>query len=119
MNGAAGGVGTFAIQLARMLGAHVTAVDHSDKLEFMRCIGANEVMDYTNVDFTRNGQQYDLILDVVASRSVSDYLRALAHWRKLCNDWWKNIIHPSNCFIGTAFRQKAQQENWRSGAQAK
>jgi NADPH:quinone reductase-like Zn-dependent oxidoreductase len=78
MNGAAGGVGTFAIQLARMLGAHVTAVDHSDKLDFMRSIGANEVMDYTNVDFTRNGQQYDLILDVVASRSVSDYLRALA-----------------------------------------
>lgn len=78
MNGAAGGVGSFAIQLAKMLGAHVTAVDHSHKLEFMRGIGADEVIDYTSADFTRNGQQYDLILDVVANRSVSDYLQALA-----------------------------------------
>jgi NADPH:quinone reductase-like Zn-dependent oxidoreductase len=77
MNGAAGGVGTFAIQLAKMLGAHVTAVDSGAKMEFMRTLGADEVIDYTRVDFTKNGQQYDLILDVVANKSVRKYLLAL------------------------------------------
>jgi NADPH:quinone reductase-like Zn-dependent oxidoreductase len=77
VNGAGGGSGSFAIQLAKRLGAHVTGVDNAGKLEFMRSLGADEVIDYHNEDFTRRGQ-YDLVLDLVAYRSVFDYRRALA-----------------------------------------
>jgi NADPH:quinone reductase-like Zn-dependent oxidoreductase len=78
VNGAGGGSGSFAIQLARRLGAHVTAVDNAAKLEFMRSLGADEVIDYRSEDFTRTSQPYDLILDLVAHRSVLAYRRALA-----------------------------------------
>jgi len=77
MNGAGGGVGTFVIQIARSVGADVAAVDSGDKLDFLQALGANRVIDYTKEDFTRNGVQYDLIIDVVASRSLYDYKRAL------------------------------------------
>lgn len=78
INGAGGGTGTFAIQLAKRLGAHVTGVDNSSKLEFMRSLGADEVIDYRSDDFTRGRAAYDLILDLVAHRSVFAYRRALA-----------------------------------------
>jgi len=78
INGAGGGSGSFAIQLAKRLGAHVTAVDNAAKLEFMRSLGADEVVDYRIEDFTRSVQPYDLILDLVAYRSVFAYRRALA-----------------------------------------
>jgi len=77
INGAGGGVGTFAIQMAKSLGAEVTAVDSGEKLETMCNVGADQVIDYIKEDFTRNGQQYDLILDVVGKRSIFDYARAL------------------------------------------
>ncbi|HEU4521162.1 MAG TPA: NAD(P)-dependent alcohol dehydrogenase [Thermoanaerobaculia bacterium] len=77
INGAGGGAGTFAIQLAKADGAEVTGVDNSAKLDFMRSVGADHVIDYTREDFTRSGRQYDLILDVVAERPVSAYARAL------------------------------------------
>jgi NADPH:quinone reductase-like Zn-dependent oxidoreductase len=77
VNGAGGGSGTFAIQLAKRLGAHVTGVDNAGKLEFMRTLGADEVIDHRSQDFTRRGP-YDLILDLVAHRSVFAYRRALA-----------------------------------------
>jgi len=77
INGAGGGAGTFAVQLARSLGAEVTGVDSARKLELMRSLGADHVIDYTREDFTRNGQHYDLILDLVARRSVFDARRAL------------------------------------------
>jgi NADPH:quinone reductase-like Zn-dependent oxidoreductase len=77
INGAGGGAGTFAVQLAKMYGAEVTGVDNTDKLDFMRSIGADHVIDYTKEDFTKGGRQYDLILDVVASRSVFAYKQAL------------------------------------------
>jgi len=77
INGAGGGTGTFAVQLAKGYGAEVTGVDNSDKLDFMRSLGADHVIDYTQEDFTKTGNQYDLILDVVAHRSVFAYLRAL------------------------------------------
>jgi NADPH:quinone reductase-like Zn-dependent oxidoreductase len=77
INGAGGGAGTFAVQLAKLYGAEVTAVDNTDKLDFMRALGADYVIDYTREDFTRNGMQYDLILDVIAHRSVFAYRRAL------------------------------------------
>jgi len=77
INGAGGGTGTFAIQLAKLAGAEVTGVDNAEKLDFMRSLGADHVIDYTKEDFTKNGQQYDLILDVIASRSIFAYKRAL------------------------------------------
>ena len=78
INGAGGGSGSFAMQLAKRLGAHVTGVDNATKLEFMRSLGADAAVDYRNRDFTRSGQRYDLILDLVAYRSMSAYRRALA-----------------------------------------
>jgi len=78
INGAGGGSGSFAIQLAKRLGAHVTAVDNATKLDFMRSVGADAVIDYRRSDFTRTSQPYDLILDLVAHRSVFACRRALA-----------------------------------------
>ncbi len=78
INGGGGGSGSFAIQLAKRLGAHVTAVDNAGKLDFMRSLGADEVVDYRSEDFTRSDQPYDLIVDLVAHRSVFAYRRALA-----------------------------------------
>jgi NADPH:quinone reductase-like Zn-dependent oxidoreductase len=84
INGGGGGSGSFAIQLAKRLGAHVTGVDNSGKLDFMRSLGADEVIDYRRDDFTRH-QPYDVILDLVAHRSVFAYRRALArHGRYRC-----------------------------------
>jgi NADPH:quinone reductase-like Zn-dependent oxidoreductase len=77
INGAGGGSGSFAIQLAKRLGAHVTGVDNAGKLAFIRSVGADAVIDYRGDDFTRRGP-YDLILDLVAHRSVFAYRRALA-----------------------------------------
>jgi NADPH:quinone reductase-like Zn-dependent oxidoreductase len=77
ISGAGGGAGTFAVQLAKMYGGEVTGVDNSGKLDFMRSLGADHVIDYTREDFTKNGKQYDLILDIVANRSVFAYKRAL------------------------------------------
>jgi NADPH:quinone reductase-like Zn-dependent oxidoreductase len=77
INGAGGGGGSFAVQLAKLGGAEVTGVDHPGKLEFLRSLGADHVIDYTREDFTKTGKQYDLILDLIAHRSVFAYARAL------------------------------------------
>ncbi len=68
INGAGGGVGTFAIQMAKSLGAHVTAVDRGEKADAMFALGADRVIDYRQIDFTAESHRYDLIVDVVASR---------------------------------------------------
>ncbi|HSR18865.1 MAG TPA: NAD(P)-dependent alcohol dehydrogenase, partial [Ignavibacteriaceae bacterium] len=78
INGAGGGVGTFGVQIAKLYGAEVTGVDNPGKLEMMRSIGFDHVIDYTKEDFTKNGKSYDLILDVKTNRSVFDYARALS-----------------------------------------
>ena len=78
INGGGGGSGSFAIQLAKRLGAQVTGVDNGRKLEFMRSLGADDVIDYRRGDFTRDHEPYHLILDLVAHRSVFAYRRALA-----------------------------------------
>jgi len=78
INGAGGGSGSFAIQLAKRLGAHVTGVDNAGKQDFMLRVGADEVVDYRRDDFTRTTPPYDLVLDLVAHRSVFAYRRALA-----------------------------------------
>ncbi|WP_244928064.1 NAD(P)-dependent alcohol dehydrogenase [Nocardioides sp. W7] len=85
INGAGGGTGAFAIQLAKHAGARVTGVDNAGKLDFMRSLGADEVLDYARDDFTRTASPYDLILDLVAHRSAFAYRRALArHGRYRC-----------------------------------
>ena len=77
INGAGGGSGSFVIQLAKLAGAHVTAVDNSSKLDHMTALGADEVVDYLSEDFTRL-EPFDHVLDLVAHRSVFAYRRALA-----------------------------------------
>jgi NADPH:quinone reductase-like Zn-dependent oxidoreductase len=77
INGASGGVGTFAVQLAKSFGAEVTGVCSTRNLDLVRSIGADQVVDYTQKDFTQTGERYDLIFDVVAKRSFSDCKRAL------------------------------------------
>ncbi len=77
INGAGGGVGTLALQYAKLSGAEVTCVDKAEKFEMLRSLGADTLIDYTKEDYTRTGLQYDLILDVIAHRAFSDYKRAL------------------------------------------
>jgi len=77
INGASGGVGTFAVQIAKSLGAEVTGVCSTRNLDMVRSIGADHVIDYKNVNYTQTGQQYDLIIDMVGNHSISDNRKAL------------------------------------------
>jgi NADPH:quinone reductase-like Zn-dependent oxidoreductase len=77
INGAGGGVGTFALQMAKSAGAEVTCVDKKEKLDMLQSMGADSVIDYEFEDFTRNGLRYDLILDVTGHHSVFTYKRSL------------------------------------------
>jgi len=77
VNGAAGGVGAFAVQLAKAHGAHVTGVDHTRKLDLVRSLGADDVLDYTRDDFTRSDQRYDLIVDIPGNHPFAACRRAL------------------------------------------
>ena len=88
INGASGGVGTFAVQIARALGATVTAVCSTRNVEQARRLGADHVIDYTQEDFTQGGQRFDLIFDTVGNRSVAEYRQVLA---------------PQGRFVTTAF----------------
>ena len=78
INGAAGGVGSIAIQLAKASGAVVTGVDHTEKLDFMRSLGADEVIDYKMEDITRRGERYDFIVDVASTLAPAGYKHLLA-----------------------------------------
>jgi NADPH:quinone reductase-like Zn-dependent oxidoreductase len=82
INGATGGVGSFAVQLAKASGAEVTGVTSTRNLDLVRSLGADHVVDYTTTDFVRGGRRYDRILDTVGNRSVPDLRRALAEGGK-------------------------------------
>lgn len=87
INGAGGSIGTFAVQLAKYFGAEVTGVDSTGKLDMLRSIGADHVIDYTQEDFTRNGRTYDVVFDVVGKSSFSRSLRSLrSHGRYLLSN---------------------------------
>lgn len=84
INGAGGGVGTFALQLAKLWGAEVTAVDRSDKLDVLLDLGADFVIDYQKENFTKTEKKYDLILDVIAKKPLSQY---------------KSVLNPNGAFV--------------------
>ena len=102
INGASGGVGTFAVQIAKAFGANVTGVCSTTNVDLVRSIGADHVIDYTQEDFTRNGEQYDLIIDNVGNRSLSDYRRALAPGGTLIPNSNKGSGHWIGGFLGRA-----------------
>jgi NADPH:quinone reductase-like Zn-dependent oxidoreductase len=77
INGAGGSIGTFGVQLARHFGAEVTAVDSTEKLKMLRSIGANKVIDYTQEDFSKSGETYDVIFDVVGKSPFAGSIRSL------------------------------------------
>jgi NADPH:quinone reductase-like Zn-dependent oxidoreductase len=77
INGAGGSIGTYAVQIAKTLGAEVTAVDSAEKLDLLRSIGADHVIDYTKEDFTKNGETYDVIIDVIGKSPFSRSIRSL------------------------------------------
>ena len=78
INGAGGGVGTFGVQIAKLFDVEITGVDSAGKLDMMKNIGFDHVIDYAKEDFTKNGRQYDLILDAKTNRSMFDYARSLS-----------------------------------------
>ena len=96
INGASGGIGTFAVQIAKSFGAEVTGVCNTRNLDMVHSIGADQVIDYTQEDFTQNEQRYDLILDIVANRSISDYKRALTP----NGSYVAVAFNPASLFLG-------------------
>ena len=91
INGAGGGVGTFAVQIAKSFGAEVTAVTNTQNLDMVRSLGADHVIDYTKEDFTKNEQRYDLICDIASAHSPSSY---------------KRIMNPNGICVNVGFRDK-------------
>lgn len=112
INGAGGSGGSFAIQLAKLQGADVTAVDNSSKLDFMRSLGADHVLDYTKQDFTKNGKQYDLVLDLIAHRSMFACARCIKRYGTYYFVGGATGLIFQILFLGPLIR-RTQQKNLR------
>ena len=114
--GAGGSIGTFSVQLANYFGAEVTAVDHTDKLEMLRSIGADHVIDYAQQDFTQNGEIYDVIIDVVGKKLFSRRLKSLkrngryflanAGLSHVVRGLWTSLTSSKKVVIGSASQSK-------------
>jgi NADPH:quinone reductase-like Zn-dependent oxidoreductase len=102
INGASGGIGTFAVQIAKAYNTEVTGVCSTRNLELVRSIGADHAIDYTVEDFIRGERRYDLILDIVANRSTSDYLRALNPGGR----YVAVAFNPSSLFLGSMISKR-------------
>jgi len=103
INGASGGIGTFAVQIAKSFGVEVTGVCSTKKIDKIRSIGADHVIDYTKEDFTQKDERYDLVIDVVANKSVLDYTRVLADNGKYVSvaiNWSSLFLGPLISMIG-------------------
>jgi NADPH:quinone reductase-like Zn-dependent oxidoreductase len=104
VNGAGGGVGTIAVQLAKSYGAAVTGVDSTGKLDLLRSLGADRVIDYTQEDFTQSGERYDLIFDIPGNHSLSEYRRALTPKGTYVLIGHDHFGKLGNLFLGGLFR---------------
>ena len=109
INGAAGGVGTFAVQIAKSFGAEVTGVCSTRNVDMVRSIGADDVMDYTQEDFIQSAKRYDLILDMVGNRSLRDCRRVLSPKGVYVSvgaqmgDWIGPLTHVFKVFLASLF----------------
>lgn len=103
INGASGGVGTFAVQIAKAYGAEVTGVCSTRNLKLVRSIGADHVVDYTQEDFTRSGDRYDLVFDSVANRTLADYKRALNPGGRFVMVGFSTLSHMLQVTVGGAW----------------
>ena len=116
INGAGGSIGTFGVQLAKYFGAEVTGVDRAEKMDMLRSIGADHVIDYTKKDFTKNGVTYDVIIDVVGKSSFSHRLKSLkqnghyflanAGLSHLVIGKWTSMTSSKKVVIGSASQKK-------------
>lgn len=106
INGASGGIGPFAVQIAKSYGTEVTAVCSTKNLDMVKTIGADHVIDYTKEEFTQQEARYDLIFDIVANRSVADYARAL----KPGGSYVACAFNPTSLFLGPLHSRKENKK---------
>jgi len=117
INGAGGGIGTFAVQIAKAMCAEVTAVDSAKKLDMLRSIGSDHVIDYEREDFTRNGKNYDVIIDVVGKSTFARSVRSLKEsgryvlgnprFAGMFKGWWTSITSDKKVIVAlTPYRME-------------